>query len=104
MTSVRHAYRDIAAALARLETLQHAQTVALQRLACRLDDLSRRVEATVQSGATSDGEQRESSAVALAKAGASVAELTRQCGLPEVDAELLRTLYGRGAASVIQVS
>jgi hypothetical protein len=99
MTWTNKIPRETLATLQRVECLQHAQQAALQMLAQRVDALSALLAADASHGLKARTRRDEGAAIAMAKAGAGIDELIRQCGLRAAEAEMLMTLYGRHAAS-----
>jgi hypothetical protein len=97
---------DIQTAIERVERLQHAQHSALQSLAERLDRLTAMLEADTRHSLVAPQVRAESAAISLARSGARLEDLVRNCGLRTAEAELLLALYGRAntAASVTRVA
>jgi hypothetical protein len=106
MTRRRQQLTDMQSALERVERLQHAHCSALQALAERLDRLNALLAADARHGLAAPQARAEGAAISLARSGARLEDLVRNCGLRTAEAELLLALYGRAhsAASVTKVA
>jgi hypothetical protein len=106
MTRRNRQLNDLQNALERVERLQHAQYSAMQTLAERLDRLNAMLAADARHSLVAPQARAESAAISMARSGARLEDLVRNCGLRTAEAELLLALYGRAnsAASVTKVA
>ncbi len=106
MTRRNRQLNNMQTALEQLERLQHAQYSALQMLAERIDRLAAMLAADTRHSLVAPRLRAESAAISLARSGARLEDLVRNCGLRTAEAELLLALYGRtnSTASVIKVA
>jgi hypothetical protein len=106
MTKQRKATAEILGVLERIELLQHAQQAALHSLAQRVDRMAQLLDAEARHSLSVPTARDATAAITMARAGAGIADMVRNCGLRAAEAELLLTLYGRRdpVATVTQVA